>query len=123
MRITRLSFTGFGPYRDEQTIDFRAFEDDGIYLIGGRTGAGKSTILDAVCFALYSSVPRFEKGEARLRSDHSGPTDPTWVELEFSAGGHEYKVRRSPAYERLKARGDGTTVSAPTAELAVRKDG
>ncbi|RUR03489.1 AAA family ATPase [Labedella endophytica] len=123
MRITRLSFTGFGPYRDEQTIDFRAFEDDGIYLIGGRTGAGKSTILDAVCFALYASVPRFEKGEARLRSDHSAPTDPTWVELEFSAGGREYRVRRSPTYERAKARGEGTTTSAPTAELAVFEDG
>ncbi|PSL36877.1 exonuclease SbcC [Labedella gwakjiensis] len=123
MRITRLSFAGFGPYRDEQSIDFRAFEDDGIYLIGGRTGAGKSTILDAICFALYASVPRFEKGEARLRSDHSAPSDPTWVELEFSAGGREYRVRRSPTFERAKARGEGTTTAAPTAELAVFEDG
>lgn len=123
MRITRLSFAGFGPYRDEQTIDFRAFEDDGIYLIGGRTGAGKSTILDAVCFALYASVPRFEKGEARLRSDHSSPADPTWVELEFTAGGHDYRVRRSPAFERAKARGEGTTVSAPSAHLFIWDDG
>jgi exonuclease SbcC len=123
MRITRLSFAGFGPYRDEQDIDFRAFEDDGIYLIAGRTGAGKSTILDAVCFALYASVPRFEKSEARLRSDHCAPEDPTWVALEFSAGGHDYRVTRSPAYERPKARGEGTTVSPPAAELALLVDG
>jgi exonuclease SbcC len=123
MRITRLSFAGFGPYRDEQNIDLRAFEDDGIYLIAGRTGAGKSTILDAVCFALYASVPRFEKSEARLRSDHCAPEDPTWVALEFSAGGHDYRVTRSPAYERPKARGEGTTVSPPSAELAVLVDG
>ncbi|RWZ50870.1 SMC family ATPase [Labedella phragmitis] len=123
MRITRLSFAGFGPYRDEQNIDFRAFEDDGIYLIAGRTGAGKSTILDAVCFALYASVPRFEKGEARLRSDHCAPEDPTWVALEFSAGGHDYRVTRSPAYERPKSRGEGTTVSPPSAELAMLVDG
>jgi exonuclease SbcC len=123
MRITRLSFAGFGPYRDEQNIDFRAFEDDGIYLIAGRTGAGKSTILDAVCFALYASVPRFEKSEARLRSDHCAPEDPTWVTLEFSAGGHDYRVTRSPAYERPKARGEGMTVSPPAAELAVLVDG
>jgi exonuclease SbcC len=123
MRITRLGFAGFGPYRHEQWIDFRAFEDDGIYLIGGRTGAGKSTILDAVCFALYASVPRFEKGEARLRSDHCAPEDPTWVTLEFSAAGRDYRVTRTPTYDRPKARGEGTTTKAPTAELAVLEDG
>jgi exonuclease SbcC len=121
MRITRLGFAGFGPYRDEQAIDFRAFEDDGIYLIGGRTGAGKSTILDAVCFALYASVPRFERGgEAELRSHHCRPDDPTWVELDFTAGGVEYRLHRIPQYERPKAKGDGTTKQSHKAVLTRR---
>ena len=71
MRIHRLEIEGFGPFRDTQVVDFDAVAQDGIFLIGGKTGAGKSSILDAVCFALYGGVPRYEDGEKRLRSDHS----------------------------------------------------
>ncbi len=109
MRILTLEFAGLGPYRGEQTIDFTALEQDGIYLIAGRTGAGKSTILDAIVFALYGSVPRFDGGEKHLRSDHCEPGDETWVRLEFEAGGQRYRIRRSPDYERPKSRGTGTT--------------
>ena len=79
MRIHRLEIEGFGPFRDRQIVDFDAFARDGIFLIGGKTGAGKSSILDAVCFALYGGVPRYEEGEKRLRSDHSSLDEPTRV--------------------------------------------
>ncbi len=69
MRLHRLEAEGFGPFRSRQVVDFDSFADDGIFLIAGRTGAGKSSILDAVCFGLYGGVPRYEGGEKRLRSD------------------------------------------------------
>ena len=87
MKITRLRLAGFGPYKNEQLVDFSRFDDDGIFLITGKTGAGKSSILDAICFALYARVPRFDGGELALRSDHCAPGDPTFVELDFSLGG------------------------------------
>ncbi|GAA3597893.1 SMC family ATPase [Klugiella xanthotipulae] len=117
MRILRLTFAGIGPYRDEQQIDFERLEADGIYLIAGQTGAGKSTILDAICFALYGSVPRFEGSRAHLRSDHSGPGDPTFATLDFECGGRVYRVTRSPEWERNRKRGSGTTRQAARATL------
>ena len=123
MRINRVTMAGFGPYRREQTVDFDTFADDGIFLIGGKTGAGKSTILDAICFALYGSVPRYE-GQAsaatKLRSDHCAPDDPSFVELEFTVGADRYRLRRSPEYERPKSRGGGVTMQKAEAELFVR---
>lgn len=121
MKINRLRITGFGPYRETQTVDFDAFDDDGIFLISGKTGAGKSSILDAIAFALYDSVPRYDGTKARLRSDHCAPTDETTVELEFTAGGNRYRVTRSPEYERPKARGTGMTTQKPTAQLDVQR--
>ncbi|NQX27929.1 SMC family ATPase [Microbacteriaceae bacterium VKM Ac-2854] len=123
MRILRVRFAGIGPYREEQTIDFEGLEDDGIYLIAGRTGAGKSTILDAICFALYGSVPRFEGGPSNLRSDHSGPEDPSFSELEFEAGAGRYRLYRSPEYQRPAKRGGGLTKNPAKANLAVWRDG
>ena len=109
MRMHRLEIEGFGPFRRPQVVDFDAFAEDGIFVISGRTGAGKSSILDAICFALYGSVPRYDAGEKRLRSDHCAPEDPTLVSLEFSAGGELWRVERSPEYERAKRNGSGTT--------------
>ncbi|THG33333.1 AAA family ATPase [Naasia lichenicola] len=123
MRINRVELAGFGPFRGVQKLDFDAFRDDGIFLIEGRTGAGKSSILDAICFALYGSAPRYEKTEAHLRSDHCGPDDPTYVTLEFTAGEHRYLVTRSPEYERPKKRGAGTTKTPASAELFIQRDG
>ncbi|WP_172582196.1 AAA family ATPase [Subtercola boreus] len=120
MKIKRLRLAGFGPYRDEQNVDFEQFDDDGIFLITGKTGAGKSSILDAICFALYASVPRYDGRESQLRSDHAGPADPTFVELEFSISGADYRLFRSPEYKRPKRRGDGFTTAAPEARLFVR---
>lgn len=117
MKLHRLELEGFGPFRDRQTVDFDAFADDGIFLIAGRTGAGKSSVLDGVCFALYGSVPRYEGSDRRLRSDHCAPEDPTSVALEFSAAGARWRLTRSPEYERPKLRGTGMTTEPHRAEL------
>jgi exonuclease SbcC len=117
VKLHRLELTGFGPFREHQTVDFDAFDDDGLFLISGRTGAGKSSILDGVSFALYGSVPRYEGGDRRLRSDHSFLTDPTEVRLEFTVGGARWRVTRAPEYERPAKRGGGLTLEPARAEL------
>jgi len=119
MKILRLRVAGFGPYKSEQFVDFEAFDDDGIFLITGKTGAGKSSILDAICYALYGSVPRYKDSKPRLRSDHAETEDPSFVEVGFRIGVTDYRVRRSPDFERPRLRGGGTTMSKSTAELAV----
>lgn len=117
MRIRKLTLAGFGPYLHEQVVDFADFDDAGLFLITGKTGAGKSSILDAICFALYGSIPRFDGTQAQLRSDHCDPEDPSFVELEFTVGGVDYAVRRVPEYLRLKKSGNGTTKQAHDASL------
>lgn len=120
MRVGSLAITAFGPFKHRQEIDFARFRDDGLFLITGRTGAGKSSILDAICFALYGSVPRYDGSEPRLRSDHASPDEPTSVELEFSVNNVDYRVVRGPAYDRPKRTGTGTTQQKATAELFMR---
>ncbi|MFT4280504.1 AAA family ATPase [Microbacterium sp.] len=117
MKLHRLDLTGFGPFRETQTVDFDAFDGHGVFLISGRTGAGKSSILDGVSFALYGSVPRYEGGERRLRSDHSFLGDPTEVVLEFTQGERRLRVTRAPEYERPAKRGGGMTVEPQRAVL------
>jgi len=117
MKIKRLRMAGFGPYKNEQVVDFERFDDDGIFLITGKTGAGKSSILDAVCFALYGNVPRYEGTESQLRSDYCEPEDPTFVELDFGLGERDYRIYRTPRYEKAKKRGTGTTIAQPDARL------
>lgn len=117
MRLHRLEVEGFGPFRARQIVDFDAFADDGIFLIAGRTGAGKSSILDAVCFGLYGGVPRYEGGEKRLRSDHCEPDDPSEVVVEFSTPSGRYRVTRSPEYLRPARRGGGMTKQAAAVSL------
>ncbi|MDF2917202.1 MAG: ATPase [Microbacterium sp.] len=123
MKLHRLELTGFGPFREKQTVDFDAFDRDGVFLISGRTGAGKSSILDGVSFALYGSVPRYDNGERRLRSDHSFLGDPTEVRLEFTVGGQRWRVTRAPEYERPAKRGDKLTTEIARAELEQHVDG
>ncbi|MGP3534447.1 AAA family ATPase [Microbacterium sp. RD1] len=122
MKLHRLELEGFGPFRERQAVDFDAFADDGIFLIAGRTGAGKSSVLDGVCFALFGGVPRYENGERRLRSDHCDPDDLTEVSLEFSTAGRRWRVTRSPEYERAKKNGTGLTTQSPQALLEVWGD-
>ncbi|WP_439592777.1 AAA family ATPase [Microbacterium sp.] len=123
MRLHRLELEGFGPFRERQTIDFDVFADDGIFLIAGRTGAGKSSVLDGVCFALYGGAPRYDGAEKRLRSDHCAPEDPTTVSVEFTARGRRWRVTRSPEYDRPKQRGTGLTTEPHRAQLEERIDG
>lgn len=117
MKLHRLELTGFGPFRETQSVDFDAYDADGVFLISGRTGAGKSSILDGVCFALYGSVPRYDGGERRLRSDHSFLGDPTEVRLEFTVGDRRWRVTRAPEYDRPAKRGGGTTTEPQRAVL------
>ncbi|MFV4914911.1 AAA family ATPase, partial [Microbacterium lacticum] len=123
MRLHVLELTGFGPFRETQRVDFDAFADDGLFLISGRTGAGKSSILDGVSFALYGTVPRYDGGEKRLRSDHSALTDPTEVRLEFTIGDARWRVTRAPEYDRPAKRGGGLTTEPARAVLEERVDG
>lgn len=123
MKLHRLDLTGFGPFRELQSVDFEAFERDGIFLISGRTGAGKSSILDGVCFALYGSVPRYDSGEKRLRSDYCEPDEPTEVRLEFTVGERRWRVTRAPEYQRPARRGGGLTTEPTRAELEELVDG
>jgi exonuclease SbcC len=123
MRILSVSMTGFGPFKFKQTVDFSEYEADGLFLITGPTGAGKSTILDAICFALYGDTPRWHEpgvGAAQVRSDYCLPEDRTEVVLEFAAEGNHYRVARSPQYERPKERGIGTTTQQADALLERR---
>lgn len=118
MRIHSVEVAGFGPFLEPQRVDFEAFAEHGIFLVQGRTGAGKSSILDAVVYALYNCAPRYgSRGAEHLRSHHCGPEDPTWVELEFSVDSSRFRLRRSPEYERPKARGEGLTTERATARL------
>ncbi|EIC08427.1 ATPase [Microbacterium laevaniformans OR221] len=123
MKLHRLELTGFGPFRDTQVVDFDAFDADGLFLISGRTGTGKSSILDGVSFALYGSVPRYDGSEKRLRSDHAGLTDPTEVRLEFTVGERRWRVTRAPEYDRPAKRGGGLTTEPPRAELEEQVEG
>jgi exonuclease SbcC len=123
VRLHRLELAGFGPFREPQVVDFDAFAGDGIFLIAGRTGAGKSSVLDGVTFALYGGVPRYEGSERRLRSDHCAPDDPTRVTVEFSAADRRWRVTRSPEYERPKQRGSGMTTEPHRAQLDELVDG
>ncbi|MFF1496154.1 AAA family ATPase [Streptomyces sp. NPDC058304] len=110
MRLHRLRITAFGPFAEPQEIDFDALSGAGIFLLHGPTGAGKTSVLDAVCYALYGSVPgpRQAPGTS-LRSDHADAGTPTEVTLELTAGGRRLEITRRPEQDRPKKRGTGTT--------------
>ena len=108
MKPIELTMSAFGPYAGTVHVNFRIFEKNGIFLITGTTGAGKTTIFDAVTFALYGKASGAYRQTSSLRSDYASPTAETYVELLFEHQGKEYRIRRSPAYERPKARGEGT---------------
>ncbi|AOY70693.1 SMC family ATPase [Arthrobacter sp. TES] len=105
MRIHRLEIEAFGPFAQPQHIDFDQLGAQGLFLLNGATGAGKTSVLDAICFALYGSVPGARQDGKRLRSDHAAPTAEPRVVCEFSARGRRFEVTRSPAWDRPSARG------------------
>ncbi|MQY10641.1 hypothetical protein SRB5_07520 [Streptomyces sp. RB5] len=108
MRLHRLTVSAFGPFAGREEIDFDALSGAGIFLLHGPTGAGKTSVLDAVCYALYGAVPGARQGGG-LRSDHAAVGTPTEVELDFTVAGRRLRVTRRPAQLRPKKRGTGTT--------------
>ncbi len=110
MRPKKLTLCAWGPYRDKQEIDFTVFESKGIFLIAGPTGAGKTTIFDAISYALYGSLSGEERDKERssVRSDFADPQIPTYVELVMEHGGKEYRILRNPEYMRPKKRKSGS---------------
>ncbi len=117
MRPKKLTMTGFGPYAGRMELDMEALGNQGLYLITGDTGAGKTTIFDAIAFALYGEPSGSNREVRMLRSMYADIQTPTEVELTFSYGGKDYYVKRNPEYERATKRGDGVTVQKPDAEF------
>ena len=119
MRPLKLTMSAFGPYAGQTTVDFDALGTTGLYLITGDTGAGKTTIFDAIAYALYGEASGETRESSMLRSKYAEPETPTFVELTFANGGERYTVRRNPEYTRPKTRGTGTTVQKADAELTM----
>ena len=108
MKLHRLRLGALGPFADEHDIDLGRVSAGGLFLLEGPTGAGKSTILDAITFALYGGVAGRSTSKDRLHSDFNSDADP-FAELDFSIAGSSYRIKRSPAFERAKRDGSGTT--------------
>ena len=118
MRIHSLTMTGIGPYAGREHIDFDAVGASGRFLLTGPTGSGKTTIIDAIVFALYGDVAdSADSSKERIRSTLVGPHTESIIELVFSTGAGAYRVRRTPTYERAKRRGQGTTTQNGTVKL------
>ena len=117
MRPHRLELTAFGPFAGEVEVDFDRLGQGGLFLMHGETGAGKTTVLDGLSFALYGRVPGV-RGVGRLRSDHASAGVATRVCLEVSIGGRRLRITRSPAQERPKKYGTGLTTSPASVSLS-----
>ena len=117
MRPLRLTLSAFGPYAAETTLDLEKLGKGGLYLITGDTGAGKTTIFDAITYALYDHSSSGIREGSMLRCKYADDKTPTYVELEFEVHGVRYTVRRNPEYQRPKTRGEGMTTEKADATL------
>ncbi|MGX1883077.1 AAA family ATPase [Streptomyces sp. NPDC055287] len=118
MRLHALDITAFGPFGSTQEVDFDALSAAGIFLLHGPTGAGKTSVLDAVCYALYGAVPGARQSPgASLRSDHAPHGLPTEVRLELTVGGRRLEITRRPAQPRPKKKGTGFTTEKAQSRL------
>ena len=122
MRPKKLTISAFGPYADKTEIDFSKLGEGGLYLITGDTGAGKTTIFDAITFALYGRASGEVRESAMFRSKYAKDSTETFVELVFSYQGKTYHVRRSPEYMAPKKRGTGQTLRKAEAQLIYPDD-
>ena len=118
MKPIKLKISAFGPYAGEvPEITFDQFEERGLFLITGDTGAGKTTIFDAICYALYGETSGSYRDSKNLRSEYADPKTKSYVDFYFSHQGKEYHVKRNPAYEREVLRGKGTTIEKGNASF------
>ncbi|WP_329444397.1 SMC family ATPase [Streptomyces canus] len=119
MRLHRLDITAFGPFGGSQTVDFDELSAAGLFLLHGPTGAGKTSVLDAVCYALYGAVPgaRQSGQGTTLRSDHAATSTRTEVRLELTVAARRLEITRQPPWERPKKRGSGTTLDKAQSRL------
>ncbi|MBQ3390105.1 MAG: SMC family ATPase [Firmicutes bacterium] len=117
MKPIRLVMSAFGPYAGVTEVDFTQFDSGGLFLITGDTGSGKTTIFDAISFALFNKTSGSLRDAGSMRSDFASPEDDTYVELTFEHGGRTYTVRRFPAYASAKKRGQGITMRPAKAVL------
>lgn len=117
MKPLKIKISAFGPYKNCIDIDFEKLGESGIFLITGDTGAGKTTIFDSISFALFGEVSGSDRPVPSVRSDFADNDTETFVELEFTHKNKKYKIRRNPAYERTKKRGEGTTKTSADASL------
>ena len=123
MRPLKLTLSAFGPYAGRVDLDLARLGEQGLYLITGDTGAGKTTLFDAITYALYGEPSGESRDPSMFRSKYAQPDTPTWVELTFSYGGKTYVVRRNPEYERPAKKGGGTTLQRADAELTLPDGG
>ena len=117
MRPEKLIMSAFGPYAGRVTVDLDKLGQNGLYLITGDTGAGKTTIFDAITFALFGEASGENRETSMLRSKYAEAGTPTEVQLQFSCNNKEYRIKRNPEYERPKTRGEGFTTEKANAEL------
>jgi len=117
MRPLKLTISGFGPYAGTTILDMERIGESGLYLITGDTGAGKTTIFDAITYALYGEASGGSREVSMLRSKYAAIDTPTEVELIFEYRKKRYRVKRNPEYERPSKRGEGTTIQKAEAEL------
>ena len=117
MRPIKLIISAFGPYAECETIDFEKLGNKGLYLITGDTGAGKTTIFDAITYVLYGKSSGKTRSSSMLRSKYAKPDVPTFVKMEFEYRNKKYVIERNPEYERPKIHGEGTTTQGANATL------
>src|SRR5690606_23697293 len=123
MRLHRLTVQAFGPFAGAEEVDFDRLGAAGLFLVHGPTGAGKTSVLDAVCFALYGGVPGVRGAARALQSTHAPPDLRPEVALEFTVRGRRPRITRSPAWRRPKKRGSGTTEEKAKVAVAEHTDG